>query len=329
MSDRKKNLNQKQKRVQNWGDQFGNQRSLNASRTGRSLNEHSRRGRKVVRSTQRPHKSPVFEPDSNTYLPNRQQVENESLSDCLIEGRNPIVEAIKAGRTIEKLWVMQSPEGSRDPKLAALIQLVKQQGGLIMEVPKATLDGLSVSYNHQGLIARTAMHAYASLDDLFERAASRQEDPFFIVLDRIQDGYNLGSVLRIADACGAHGVIIPARRSVGLNAVVAKASAGAMEHVLCCKVTNLSQTIRLLKERGLWIIGAEAGGDNLYAGQDLTGPMAIVIGSEGFGIADALLKHCDFKLEIPMFGSVNSLNAAVACGIIAYEIRRQRQLSNP
>jgi 23S rRNA (guanosine2251-2'-O)-methyltransferase len=234
-------------------------------------------------------------------------------------------EALNAGRTIEKAWVQKPATGGYDRALYELIAEIRKRGGVINEVDQATMNKLSRTFGHQGIIVQTAVHTYWELDALLERAAEQGEPPFFLLLDQIQDAYNLGSILRIADACGAHGVIFPKRRAVGLNALVAKASAGAVEHVPCCRVNNLTLAIEQLKQAGLWIAGADASGRDLYSQKDLTGPLAVVIGSEGTGMSRSVMKHCDFLISIPMCGRVNSLNAAVAGGIIAFEVLRQRK----
>lgn len=243
-----------------------------------------------------------------------------------LEGRNPVKEALRAGRTIDKAWVAKAADGRYDHALYELMRDLKEAGTIVVETDKQRLDEMSETFNHQGIIVQTAMKSYVDPEDLLALAADRGEAPFLLVLDRIQDAYNLGSVLRIADACGAHGVIIPERRAVGLNALTAKASAGAIEHVPVARVTNLTDTVIDLKKKGLWIAGADMAGESLYQGSDLTGPLAIVLGNEGDGIGQGLLKHCDFVVSIPMAGRVNSLNAAVACGIIAFEAVRQRHL---
>lgn len=252
-------------------------------------------------------------------------IEGEELREDRLEGRNPVREALRAGRTIEKAWVQKPVNGSYDRVLYELMKDIREQGGLINEVDAEAMERISQTFSHQGIIVQTAVHGYVELDELIAMAKADERPPFFLILDKIQEAYNLGSILRVADACGAHGVIFPKRRSVGLNAVTAKASAGAIEHVPCCRVNNLTQTLQKLKEEGIWIAGTDAEGSSLYTDTDLTGPMALVIGSEGKGISPALAKHCDYLVSIPMFGQVNSLNAAVAAGVVAFEIVRQRQ----
>lgn len=248
--------------------------------------------------------------------------ENELPEDRL-EGRNPILEAMKAGRPINKLYVQRLKE-KPDPTLARIIREAKESGAVIMEVDRLVLDQMSVTHGHQGVIAQVAMHEYADLADVIAKAKESGNDPFLIILDELKESYNLGSVLRIADAAGAHGIVIPKRRSVGLDAAVAKASAGAIEHVPVIRVVNLSQTIEELKSQGFWIAGADASSQTDYHAIDWRGPMALVIGSEGEGIGQQIRKHCDFLISIPLRGKVNSLNAAVATGIIVFEAMHQR-----
>ena len=195
----------------------------------------------------------------------------------------------------------------------------------IMEVPKANLDDMSQTHNHQGVIAQVASHEYVEIDDMLDLAAEKGETPLLLILDELKDAYNLGSILRIADAAGVTGVIIPQHRSIGLDSMVAKASAGAIEYVPVARVTNLSRTILELKDKGFWIAGTDAEGTNEYFDDVWSGPMAIVIGSEGEGMSKNIKDKCDFLLSIPMAGSVNSLNAAVAAGIVVFEAVKQRR----
>lgn len=248
------------------------------------------------------------------------------LSEDRLEGKNPVLEALKAGRTIQKLWVQKPVPGSGrlDPTLSKIINLSKDTGALVIELEKRALDQMSQTHGHQGVIAQVAMHDYVEIDVIIENAMAKEEHPFLILLDEIKDSYNLGSILRIADAAGVHGIVIPKHRSVGLDATVAKASAGAMEYVPVAKVTNLSQTIENLKEKGFWIVGTDSEGTSRYDQIDYKGALAIVIGSEGEGIGRLIKKNCDFLVTIPMHGQVNSLNAAVAAGIVVFEAAKQR-----
>ncbi|MGI6507659.1 MAG: 23S rRNA (guanosine(2251)-2'-O)-methyltransferase RlmB [Saccharofermentanales bacterium] len=245
---------------------------------------------------------------------------------CRLEGRNPIAEALEAGRSINKVYALQSARNTRsDTSLARLVAECKERGAVITYVGRTALDAMATSGAHQGIIAEVAPYEYADLTEILSQNERRGIDPFLILLDHIQDAHNLGSILRIADGAGVDAVVIPQRRSVALNAAVAKASAGAVEHVPLCRVVNLSKTILDLKKEGFWIYGTAADGETPYDKADYSGKIALVIGSEGEGISQKLLEHCDFLLTIPLYGKVNSLNAAVASGIIAFAAARQRR----
>ena len=265
-------------------------------------------------------------PSAGEFLKKRAQVEEKTPTDDRIEGRNPVLEAMRAGRTFNKLYVAARQENARpDPTMARIINMAKDLRIPIMEVPKASLDEMSQTHNHQGVIAQVASHEYVEIDEMLKRAEEKGEAPLLLLLDELKDAYNLGSILRIADAAGVHGVIIPQHRSIGLDSMVAKASAGAIEYVPVARVTNLSRTILELKEKGFWIAGTDAEGTNQYFDDVWSGPMAIVIGSEGEGMSKNIREKCDFLLSIPMAGSVNSLNAAVAAGIVVFEAVKQRR----
>ncbi|WP_374723482.1 23S rRNA (guanosine(2251)-2'-O)-methyltransferase RlmB [Calidifontibacillus erzurumensis] len=241
------------------------------------------------------------------------------VSEWII-GKNPVLEALKAGRDINKIWIA---EGSQKGQVQQILNLAKQRGVIVQYVPKQKIDQ-TVSGNHQGVAASVAAYHYAEVDDLFKAAASKKEDPFFLILDEIEDPHNLGSILRTADAAGVHGVIIPKRRAVGLTAAVAKASTGAIEHVPVARVTNLARTIEELKENGVWIVGTDAKGTQDYRQLDGKMPLAIVIGSEGKGISRLIREKCDFLVRLPMVGKVTSLNASVAASLLMYEVYRKR-----
>lgn len=241
-----------------------------------------------------------------------------------LEGRNPIQEAIRAGRAINKVWVAKRTDKA-DAGLGRLIEQARAAGAVIMEVERSVLDQMAQTRSHQGIIAQVAMHEYADLDEVIARLREQNVTPFVLILDEVQDSYNLGSVLRIADAAGVHAVVIPQRRSAALDAAVAKASAGAIEYVPVCRVVNLSQTVAKLKEAGFWVAGAAAEASQNYRQADWSGDLALVLGSEGAGISAVLKKHCDFLVAIPMQGQVNSLNVAVAAGIIIFAAAAARQ----
>lgn len=237
-----------------------------------------------------------------------------------IIGKNPVIEALKSKREVNKIWIA---EGSQRGAMQSIIQLAKQQNVLVQYVPKKKLDQM-VDGNHQGVVAQVAAYQYYDVDELFRRTAERNEPPFFLLLDELEDPHNLGSIMRTADAVGVHGIIIPKRRSVGLTSTVAKASTGAIEHVPVARVTNLARTIDELKERGVWIVGTDAKAHDDYRQLDGTMPLAFVIGSEGKGISRLILEKCDFLIKLPMRGHVTSLNASVAAGLLMYEVYRKR-----
>lgn len=240
--------------------------------------------------------------------------------DGKIIGRNPVFEAIKSGREIDKLIVKK---GEYEGSLVAIIKKAKSLKIPIVEADKSKLDALSEGGNHQGVVAICAAHAYVDIKDMIKKAKEK-ESPLIIILDKITDPHNFGSILRTANCVGASGVIIPKRSGVGLSEIVAKTSAGAIEYTPVSKVTNIAETIELLKKEGFWIAGAEADGELMY-NTDLTGAIALVIGSEGEGISRLVKEKCDFLCRIPMFGEINSLNASVAAGIMMYEAVRQRE----
>ena len=241
-----------------------------------------------------------------------------------IEGRNPVIEAIKNDREIDKIMIANS---AKEGSIKKIIGMAKEKNIVIdysaPNIDKHKLDEVSTSHSHQGVIAQVSEYKYWELDELIESVKAKNEDPFFIILDEITDPHNLGSIIRTADAVGAHGVIIPKRRSVHITPVVAKASAGAVEYVPVCKVTNIVNTIKKLKGEGLWIAAADMDGQTFYE-QNLTGALGLVIGSEGFGISRLVKQNCDFTVKMPMIGNVTSLNASVAAGILLYEIFKQR-----
>lgn len=238
-----------------------------------------------------------------------------------IEGRNPVLEALRAGRPLNKLLVAR---GSREGSIKEILALAREAGVLVQEVDRTRLDQIAESRSHQGVIALAAAREYVEVDDILKVASDRGEDPLILVLDQIEDPHNLGSLLRTSDAAGVHGIIIPERRSAGLTAAVGKASAGAIEHVPVARVVNLSRTVEELKERGLWVVGTHQDASQVYHDARLTGPLAIVIGSEGRGIGRLLLEKCDILVRIPMKGKISSLNAAVAGALMVFEVIRQR-----
>lgn len=237
-----------------------------------------------------------------------------------IEGRNAVLEALRAGKTIDKLFVL---DGCQDGPVRTIVREAKKHDTIINFVDKERLDQLSETKKHQGVIAMAAAYEYAEVEDILAAAEQKGEPPFIILLDNIEDPHNLGAIIRTANLAGAHGIIIPKRRAAGLTGTVAKTSAGAINYTPVAKVTNLSATIKELKERGIWFVCADMGGTHMYQ-LDLRGPIGLVIGSEGEGVGKLVRQNCDFAASIPMKGDIDSLNASVAAGVLAYEIVRQR-----
>ena len=238
-----------------------------------------------------------------------------------LEGRNALTEALRAGRTIDKVFIAS---GDTDRALQRLAAEAKEAGAVIVPVDRRKLDQMSTTRSHQGVIALAAAHEYATIDDILEEAASRGENALIVICDELSDPHNLGAIIRSAECAGAHGVIIPKRRSVGLTATVAKASAGAVEYMKVARVTNINAAMAELKEKGVWIFGTAAEGSIPMYKADLTGPTAIVIGNEGDGMSPLVRKNCDVTVHIPMKGRISSLNASAAASILLYEAVRQR-----
>ena len=238
-----------------------------------------------------------------------------------LEGRNALTEALRSGRTIDKVFIAA---GDTDRSLQRLAAQAKEAGAVVVPVDRRKLDAMSTTHAHQGVITLAAAHAYATLDDIFQVAEDRGEAPLIVICDELTDPHNLGAIIRSAECAGAHGVIIPKRRSVGLTAVVAKASAGAVEYMKVARVVNINAAISELKQRGVWIFGTAAEGSIPMYKADLAGPAAIVIGNEGQGMSPLVRKNCDVTVHIPMNGRISSLNASAAASILLYEAVRQR-----
>ncbi|HIR49813.1 MAG TPA: 23S rRNA (guanosine(2251)-2'-O)-methyltransferase RlmB [Candidatus Avoscillospira avicola] len=251
----------------------------------------------------------------------RREPRERAEATDLIEGRNAISEALKSGRTLDKVFVA---DGDTDRALSRLAALAREAGAAVVQVDRRRLDQMSQTHAHQGIIAQAAAHSYATVEEILQRAADRGEAPLLILCDELSDPHNLGAILRTAECAGAHGVIIPKRRSVGLTAVVAKTSAGAVEHMPVARVSNLASTIEDLKRQGIWVFGTDAAGTTDLYHADFQGPTAIVIGSEGFGMSRLVAERCDLLLSIPMKGQINSLNASSAAAVLLYEAVRQR-----
>lgn len=241
-------------------------------------------------------------------------------TEFTIEGRNAVIEAFRSGKTIDKLYVL---DGCKDGPVMTIIREAKKTDTIIRYVDREILDRLSKTGHHQGVVANATAYDYAEVEDILNAAREKGEPPFVFILDGIEDPHNLGAIIRTANLAGAHGVIIPKRRAVGLTATVAKTSAGALNYTPVAKVTNLSATIEELKKEGLWFVCADMGGETMY-NLNLTGPIGLVIGNEGEGVSRLVKEKCDYVASIPMKGNIDSLNASVAAGVLAYEIVRQR-----
>ena len=257
----------------------------------------------------------------NKRPPLRRSAPIEAENDGVIEGRNAVIEALRAGTAIDKIYIMK---GETDSALGHIASAAREKGIVVVDADRRKLDGMSRTHSHQGVIALAAVREYASVDDILNAAREKGENPLIVVCDELSDPHNLGAVIRTADAAGAHGVIIPKRRSAGLTAVVAKTSAGAVSHLPVARVANLPACLKELKQQGIWVFGTAADGDTPLYQADLKGPAAIVIGSEGTGMGRLVAETCDFKVSIPMRGKLNSLNASAAAAIVLYEAVRQR-----
>lgn len=248
------------------------------------------------------------------------QAQEQEQERGLIIGRNAVTEALRAGREIDTLYILR---GETNPAITRLASICRENGGIVKEADRKKLDYLCNGAKHQGVIAFAAAYNYSSVEEILTLAEERNEAPFIIVCDGLEDPHNLGAIIRTAEAVGAHGIIIPKRRSVSLNYTVAKSSAGALEHMKVARVANLVSTLNELKEKGLWIYGADMDGAS-YKSVDFKGATALVIGSEGKGISRLTAETCDFIVSLPMCGKINSLNASVAAGVLMYEIFSQR-----
>ena len=276
--------------------------------------------------------------EKRTYRQNREQKpqrgerkkefpkrEREEAPENMLEGRNAVTEALSAGRTIDKLFVA---DGDTDRALGRICAMAKKAGAVVVPTDRRKLDYMSATGAHQGVIAMVAAHDYASIDDILKKAQDAGEPPLIVICDELSDPHNLGAIIRTAECAGAHGIIIPKRRSVGLTAVVGKASAGALEYMPVARVSNITAAIDTLKKAGVWVYGTAAEGDTTLYKADLKSAAAIVIGNEGEGMSRLVSERCDFKVSIPMKGSISSLNASAAAAIMLYEAVRQRSLTD-
>jgi len=278
------------------------------------MNDNRRNGGKE--QPRRPERRP--ERRADRFAERKQEVEEV---EGQLEGRNALTEALRAGRTIDKVFIA---DGDTDRGLQRLAAEAKEAGAVIVPVDRRKLDQMSFTRSHQGVIALAAAHDYYTIDDILEEAAERGENALIVICDELSDPHNLGAIMRSAECAGAHGVVIPKRRSVGLTATVAKASAGAVEYMKVARVTNINNAINELKEKGVWVFGTAAEGSVPMYKADLTGPAAIVIGNEGDGMSPLVRKNCDMLVHIPMKGRISSLNASAAASILLYEAVRQR-----
>lgn len=249
--------------------------------------------------------------------------DKQSLSDQ-IEGRNSVLELLESDRDINKIFIAK---GERHGSINKIISIAKQKKIVMVEVERQKLNAISETNNHQGVIAIVPPFNYASVEDILDEAKAKNEEPFVLILDGIEDPHNLGSIIRTAETAGVHGIIIPKRRACGVNATVSKSSAGAVEHMKIARVNNINETIKYLKEQGIWICGTDGDAKEYYYNQNLKGAIAIIIGSEGFGMSRLVKENCDFLVKIPMKGKITSLNASVSAGIVIYEALKQRNLS--
>ncbi|MFU7515960.1 23S rRNA (guanosine(2251)-2'-O)-methyltransferase RlmB [Clostridium sp. HCS.1] len=287
----------------------------------REARMRARMEREMTENNQRPPKR-QFSKDNRKVIGDRDNDINEAeVREDLIIGRNAVMEVLKSDRTIEAVYISNTHmEGS----IKAIINIARDKGLVLKEVDRKKLDLMSGGTNHQGVIAQVTPFKYSEIADILNLAKKRGQDPFVVILDEIEDPHNLGSIIRTAELCGAHGIIIPKRRNVGITSTVYKCSVGAIEHMRIAKVTNINVAIDELKKSGLWIYGADIAGDEYSYEVNFNGPCAIVIGSEGRGISKLTLKKCDKLVKIPMVGKINSLNASVAGGIMMYEILKGR-----
>ena len=283
------------------------------------MKERSNMNHKNRRRTQGSNRKPV---DKNSQNQKKACTSiNTELPEDVLIGRNAVIEAIRSGRGINKLLIA---DGDKEGSVKEVISLAKEQGIVIQFVERSKIEGIAGGLRHQGVLAYVAPVAYSDLETILQAAETKGEAPFLLLLDELEDPHNLGALLRTADATGVHGVLIPKRRSVPLTATVAKTSAGAVEYVPVARIGNIAQTVRKLKDKGFWVAGADMDGSQNYYEADLTGPLVLVVGSEGHGMSRLTKEQCDFIVKMPMVGKINSLNASVAGSILMYESMRQR-----
>ena len=257
---------------------------------------------------------------TNNHEQSKKYKEEKQYQDQ-VEGRNAVIELLESGRDINKIFVSN---GEKNGSINKILAMAKEKRVIVTEVNRKKLEEMAMSDNHQGVIAIVPPYEYCDIDDILNCAKSRNEDPFILILDGIEDPHNLGAIIRTAETAGVHGIIIPKRRAVGVNSTVTKVAAGAVEHMNIARVNNINEAIRYLKDNDVWVCGTDIDTNTYYYDQDLTGSIAIVIGSEGFGMGKLVKENCDFLVKIPMKGKITSLNASVSAGIVVYEAVRQR-----
>lgn len=268
-----------------------------------------------------------YNKQSNNKNIKKQEYKNneKKIYDDQVEGRNSVLELLESGKDINKIFITK---GEKHGSINKIIAIAKEKRILLVEKDKRQMDQMAQTENYQGVIAIVPPFEYCEIEDILEEATAKQEEPFVLILDGIEDPHNLGSIIRTAETAGVHGIIIPKRRAASVNSTVNKVSCGAVEHMKIARVTNISDAIEKLKDAGLWICGTDINTDKYYYNQDLTGPIGIVIGNEGSGMSEKVRKNCDFLVKIPMKGKVTSLNASVSAGIIMYEVVEQKLENN-
>lgn len=295
----------------------------NFSSDKKNKKQYNNKENKINKNSRNSRNNKNSKKEFNNLQEKRNNYENEENSyDDIVEGRNAVLELLNSDRDINKIFVQA---GEKHGSINKIIAIAKENKVVVTEVEKSKLDFMSKTNNHQGVIAIVPPFNYCEIEDILDLAEQRNEDAFILILDGIEDPHNLGSIIRTAETAGVHGIIIPKRRSVTVNSTVSKVSAGAVEHMKIARVNNINEAIRKLKENGLWIIGTDMNTNTYYYNQDLKGNIAIVIGSEGFGISRLVKENCDMLVKIPMKGKITSLNASVSAGIIIYEAVKQRR----
>ena len=285
--------------------------------------KNEKRNERYKEKTQKTNEKPRIKQQYRKPKVREEMIQDKEIFDDQVEGRNAVLELLESGKDINKIFITK---GEKHGSINKLISIAKEKRVIIVEKDKYQLDQMAQTQNYQGVIAIVPPFEYVEIEDILQKAKDKNEDPFVLILDGIEDPHNLGSIIRTAETAGVHGIIIPKRRAAVVNSTVNKVSAGACQHMMVSRVTNITDAISTLKEAGLWICGTDIATDKYYYNQDLKGALGIVIGNEGNGISDKVKKNCDFLVKIPMNGKVTSLNAAVSTGIIIYESVKQRSI---